>query len=136
LGRGAGREHVVHQREVSTRDSGFGHEGEGVAQVFSASFGIEILLCVGVLRPQQQSFVARNMQSFTEPARQHRCLIEPSFAQASGGQRHRDQGIRSWQLIVEAMLQGLSEKFAEQVAKRPFSVVFEASNQTVDREAV
>jgi hypothetical protein len=38
--------------------------------------------------------------------------------------------------MVEAMLQRLGEKFAEQVTKRPICIVFETGNQAVDRETV
>ncbi len=49
LGRGAGGQYIVDQRQVQAFDDGAGCQGESVAQVLSAGLGVQGLLGVGVL---------------------------------------------------------------------------------------
>jgi len=53
-------------------------------------------------------------------------LIEAPLTQAFSGQRHGDERVRSIQVFIEAMLQELREKFAEQAAEWPLCRVLEA----------
>ena len=136
LRRGAGGQHVVHQCQMTTLDARIGRQGEGVAQVLFAGLGIQVLLGAGVLDPQQQRFIARNVEAGAEPAGEHRGLVETPLAQAFGGQRNRDQRVGSIQVFIEAMLQELSEKLGKQATKRPLRRVFEAGDQRVHRKTV
>jgi hypothetical protein len=98
--------------------------------------GIQVLLSVRIVGSEQQPFIGRYIKVGAEPARQHGGLIEPPLAQTPVGHRYGYQRIGAGQVVVEAMLQRLGEKFAEQVTIRPFRVVFETGNQAVDRETV
>ena len=117
---------------------GVGCQGEGVEQVLLRALALRSC-CAMVSWGRSNSCSSQGMsRSCTEPARQHRGLIEAPLAQALGrpaarvaGSRGADSGHSSNRCCRDR-----ASKFAEQVAKRPFRAVLEAGDQAVDREAV
>ena len=61
----------------------------------------------------------RQFKTCAQPVGQHPGLIEAALAQPLFGQGHRQQAIRTWQAVVEGMLQVFGQQFGEQPPIRP-----------------
>ncbi len=112
------------------------NQGESTAQVAFAGLGVQALLRGCLAAAQHMPFVDRQLQLFTQPAGQHCRLIVAALAQAFVGQRHRNEAVGTWQVFLETMLQIVRAQFRQQSSHGPFTVMFEAGDQTVDREIV
>lgn len=111
-------------------------QGKGLQQIALADFGAQRLLRRSVPGAQQPVLAPRDTQLRTEPVTEHCRLVIATLAQTLNGQRYRQQKVGSLLAAVEAIKQALAQKFGQQSAIGPFTVVLEAYDQAVDRKIV